>query len=164
MCQSNATGLLKKLQEYFSSVWNIMDVFAVVLFFLALGLRSNASTEEYSHLVYAIDSWIWILRLLNVFYADRGLGPYVVMIGKMVWINSLVLFYYFPFVIYFPIFWCMSVWVSLNIIKILFLRNKRSYRLPVITINLLSLSTYWRKFEGKWCENSMVSLSLHSSI
>ena len=84
MCQSNAAGLFKKLQEYFSSVWNIMDIFAVVFFFLALGLRSHASTEEYSHLVYAIDSWIWILRLLNVFYADRILGPYVVIIGKMV--------------------------------------------------------------------------------
>ena len=84
MCQGNATGLFQKLQHYFSSVWNIMDVSAIILFFLALGLRSNASTEKYSHLIYAIDSWIWTLRLLNVFYADRVLGPYVVMIGKMV--------------------------------------------------------------------------------
>lgn len=61
-----------------------MDVAAFSLFFLALGLRLNASTIEYSQLVYAIDSSIWILRLLNVFYAHRNLGPYVVMILKMV--------------------------------------------------------------------------------
>ena len=61
-----------------------MNVAAIVLFFLALGLQSNASTEEYSHEVYAIDCSIWILRLLSLFYADRILGPYVVMIRNMV--------------------------------------------------------------------------------
>lgn len=61
-----------------------MDVFAFSMFFLALALRLNVSTVEYGHLVYAIDSSIWVLRLLNVFYAHRILGPYVVMIGKMV--------------------------------------------------------------------------------
>lgn len=61
-----------------------MNIAAIALFFLALGLQSNASTEEYSHEVYAIDCCIWILRLLGVFYADRILGPYVVMIRNMV--------------------------------------------------------------------------------
>lgn len=37
-------------------------------------------------LVYSIDSGIWILILLHVFYAHRKLGTYVVMIGKMVWL------------------------------------------------------------------------------
>ena len=63
-----------------------MDVIAFSLFFVALGLRLNTMTVEYGHLVYSIDSGIWILRLLHVFYAHRKLGPYVVMIGKMVWL------------------------------------------------------------------------------
>lgn len=58
-----------------------MNVFA---FFLVLALRLNTSTVEYGNLVYAVDSWVSILRLLNVFHAHRILGPYVVMIGKMV--------------------------------------------------------------------------------
>lgn len=61
-----------------------MNMAAIALFFFALGLQSNESTEEYSHEVYAIDCCIWILRLLSVFYADRILGPYVVMIRNMV--------------------------------------------------------------------------------
>ena len=61
-----------------------MDVVAFSLFFVGFGLRLNPTTVEYGHLVYGIDSWIWILSLLRVFYAHRKLGPYVVMIGKMV--------------------------------------------------------------------------------
>ena len=61
-----------------------MDIVAVSMFFVALVLRLNSSTVEYGQLLYAVNSWIWIMRLLNIFYAHRILGPYVLMIGKMV--------------------------------------------------------------------------------
>lgn len=66
-----------------------MNIAAIVLFFLALGLQSNASTEEYSHKVFAISFCVWILRLLRAFYVDQILGPYVVMVREMVCIHLL---------------------------------------------------------------------------
>ena len=35
-------------------------------------------------MVYAVDVILWILRILEMFAANKHLGPYVVMIGKMV--------------------------------------------------------------------------------
>ena len=35
-------------------------------------------------IVYAIDLMLFIERILEMFFVDRTLGPYVVMIGRMV--------------------------------------------------------------------------------
>ena len=35
-------------------------------------------------ITYAIDLMLFIVRILEIFYVDKTLGPYVVMIGKMV--------------------------------------------------------------------------------
>ena len=35
-------------------------------------------------IVYAIDLMLFIMRVLELFYVDKTLGPYVVMIGRMV--------------------------------------------------------------------------------
>lgn len=35
-------------------------------------------------IVYAIDLMLFILRILEMFYVRKTLGPYVVMIGRMV--------------------------------------------------------------------------------
>ena len=35
-------------------------------------------------IVYAIDLMLFIVRILEMFFVDRTLGPYVVMIGRMV--------------------------------------------------------------------------------
>jgi len=81
--QSDASSLFAKSKKYLSSTWNVVDITAIVLFFTALGLRLHPDMVEYGHLLYAIDSWFWILRLLHYFYAHRILGPYVLMIGRM---------------------------------------------------------------------------------
>ncbi|XP_057292178.1 transient receptor potential cation channel subfamily M member 3-like isoform X1 [Hydractinia symbiolongicarpus] len=80
---SESPTLSSKFKEWSSNKWNLMDFVAIVLFFVALGLRLHSSTADIGHLLYALDAGLWILRLLDVFYAHRILGPYVVMIYKM---------------------------------------------------------------------------------
>ena len=56
----------------------------MVLFFVGFGLRWNPSLRLIGHVVYAIDLMLWIIRILDIFTVSKHLGPYVVMIGKMV--------------------------------------------------------------------------------
>jgi len=73
----------KSIKLHFQSFWNKMDAVAIVLFYIGLGLRIHKETNEYGILIYGIDAWFWILRILHTFYADPILGPYVIVIGRM---------------------------------------------------------------------------------
>lgn len=70
-------------KEWRSSYWNIWDAVAILLFFVAFGLRMGEFLVE-ARIVYAIDLMFFILRILEIFYVDKTLGPYIVMIGRMV--------------------------------------------------------------------------------
>ena len=70
-------------KKWKSSHWNKCDVFAIALFFVGFGLRMGGLLIE-GRIVYAIDLMFFIVRILEIFYVDRTLGPYVVMIGRMV--------------------------------------------------------------------------------
>ena len=64
-------------------MWNIWDTLVIVLFFLGFGLRMGGLLIQ-GRITYAIDLMLFIVRILEIFYVDKTLGPYVVMIGKMV--------------------------------------------------------------------------------
>ena len=66
-----------------SSYWNLWDVIAIVLFFIGFALRMHGFLLE-GRIVYAIDLMLFIVRVLEVFLVDKTLGPYVVMISRMV--------------------------------------------------------------------------------
>ena len=70
-------------KKWRSSHWNKCDAFAIILFFIGFGLRMRGLLIE-GRIVYTIDLMFFILRILEIFYVDRTLGPYVVMIGRMV--------------------------------------------------------------------------------
>ena len=70
-------------KKWRSSHWNKCDVCAIVLFFIGFGLRMSGLLIE-GRIVYAIDLMLFIERILEMFFVDRTLGPYVVMIGRMV--------------------------------------------------------------------------------
>ena len=70
-------------KEWRSSYWNIWDAVAICLFFIAFGLRMGGFLVE-ARIVYAVDLMFFILRILEIFYVDKTLGPYIVMIGRMV--------------------------------------------------------------------------------
>ena len=81
---SEPTTLSNKLKDWASSKWNILDGFAVILFFVGLGLRLCPTTRTAGHVVYCLDVMLWITRLLHIFSVSKHMGPYVVMIGRMV--------------------------------------------------------------------------------
>lgn len=56
----------------------------MVSFFVGLGLRLHPTTRSAGHVVYCLDVMLWIIRLLDIFSVSKHLGPYVVMIGRMV--------------------------------------------------------------------------------
>ena len=70
-------------KKWLSSYWNVGDAVAIVLFFVGFGLRMGGLLIE-GRITYALDLMVFILRILEIFYVDRTLGPYVVMIGRMV--------------------------------------------------------------------------------
>lgn len=60
------------------------DACAVVLFFIAVGFRIHPGTIAIGHTLYCLDIMLWIIRVLDIFSVSKILGPYVVMIGRMV--------------------------------------------------------------------------------
>ena len=92
MLHSEPKTLYKKLKEWASSKWNLCDACAIVLFFIAAGFRLNPATLRIGHTLYCLDIMLWIIRVLDIFSVSKVLGPYVVMIGRMVSIYSALTF------------------------------------------------------------------------
>lgn len=84
MLHSEAITLNKKIKKWASSKWNLCDACAVVLFFIAVGFRVHPGTRAIGHTLYCLDIMLWIIRVLDIFSVSKILGPYVVMIGRMV--------------------------------------------------------------------------------
>ena len=83
---SDANSFFQKFKIWSSSYWNVCDATAILLFFVAFALRLAGSDNALiaGHVCYAVDVIFWILRILEMFRVNKHLGPYVVMIGKMV--------------------------------------------------------------------------------
>ena len=82
--KSDSGRLYKKIYEWGQSKWNICDGLAIFLYYIGLILRFNESTMSAGRVIFAIDIMLWIIRLLDIFSVNQNLGPYVVIIGKMV--------------------------------------------------------------------------------
>lgn len=80
---SDASTFFRKFKIWSSGYWNLCDAAAILLFFVAFVLRLTGALIA-GHVCYAVDIIFWILRILEMFTAHKHLGPYVVMIGKMV--------------------------------------------------------------------------------
>ena len=70
-------------KKWRSSYWNWWDVIAIVLYFVGFAMRMANQRIE-GRILYAIDLMFFIVRILETFLVDEDLGPYVVMIGRMV--------------------------------------------------------------------------------
>ena len=93
MLHSESKSLLKKFKEWGSCKWNLCDGCAILLFFVAAGFRLNPETLKIGHILYCLDIMLWIIRVLDIFSFSKVLGPYVVMIGRMVRIISIRLYW-----------------------------------------------------------------------
>lgn len=90
--------LKNKFKEWASNKWNLLDGVAVVSFFVGLGLRLHPTTRSVGHVVYCLDVALWIMRVLDIFSVSEHMGPYVVMIGRMVMTHFIILRMYHFFV------------------------------------------------------------------
>ena len=66
------------------------DALAIIIFFVGFGLRMDGDLSN-GRILYAIDLMLFIMQVLELFYVDKTLGPYVVMMERMV----RVLFYFY---------------------------------------------------------------------
>ncbi|KAK5867377.1 hypothetical protein PBY51_011876 [Eleginops maclovinus] len=76
--------LKQKISVWLEEYWNITDLAAICTFLLALMLRlQNEPYLGYGRVIYCIDIIFWYIRVLDIFGVNKYLGPYVMMIGKM---------------------------------------------------------------------------------
>ncbi|XP_037623668.1 transient receptor potential cation channel subfamily M member 1 isoform X1 [Sebastes umbrosus] len=76
--------LRQKISVWLEEYWNITDLAAICTFLFGLMLRLQH--EPYmgiGRVIYCIDIIFWYIRVLDIFGVNKYLGPYVMMIGKM---------------------------------------------------------------------------------
>uniref|UniRef100_A0A671UCX7 Transient receptor potential cation channel, subfamily M, member 1b n=1 Tax=Sparus aurata TaxID=8175 RepID=A0A671UCX7_SPAAU len=76
--------LKQKISVWLEEYWNITDLAAICTFLLGLMLRlQHEPYMGYGRVIYCIDIIFWYIRVLDIFGVNKYLGPYVMMIGKM---------------------------------------------------------------------------------
>ncbi|KAM9817486.1 transient receptor potential cation channel subfamily M member 1-like [Neosynchiropus ocellatus] len=76
--------LKQKINVWLEDYWNITDLVAIWVFLLGLLLRlQNHPYLGYGRVIYCVDIIFWYIRVLDIFGVNKYLGPYVMMIGKM---------------------------------------------------------------------------------
>ncbi|KAL7854341.1 hypothetical protein SRHO_G00165310 [Serrasalmus rhombeus] len=76
--------LKQKINVWLEEYWNITDLVAITMFLLGLLLRlQNEPYMGYGRVIYCVDIIFWYIRVLDIFGVNKYLGPYVMMIGKM---------------------------------------------------------------------------------
>ncbi|MED6290549.1 Transient receptor putative cation channel subfamily M member 1, partial [Characodon lateralis] len=76
--------LKQKISVWLEDYWNITDLAAITVFLLGLLLRLQSEPSMgYGRVIYCVDIIFWYIRVLDIFGVNKYLGPYVMMIGKM---------------------------------------------------------------------------------
>ncbi|XP_060116077.1 LOW QUALITY PROTEIN: transient receptor potential cation channel subfamily M member 1 [Heteronotia binoei] len=76
--------LSQKIKVWLQEYWNITDLVAISTFLIGAMLRlQNQPYMGYGRVIYCVDIIFWYIRVLDIFGVNKYLGPYVMMIGKM---------------------------------------------------------------------------------
>ncbi|OWK58862.1 Transient receptor potential cation channel subfamily M member 3 [Lonchura striata] len=76
--------LSQKIKVWLQEYWNITDLVAISVFIIGAVLRlQNQPYMGYGRVIYCVDIIFWYIRVLDIFGVNKYLGPYVMMIGKM---------------------------------------------------------------------------------
>ncbi|XP_025031856.1 transient receptor potential cation channel subfamily M member 1 [Python bivittatus] len=76
--------LSQKIKVWLQEYWNITDLVAISVFLIGAILRlQNQPYMGYGRVIYCVDIIFWYIRVLDIFGVNKYLGPYVMMIGKM---------------------------------------------------------------------------------
>lgn len=77
--------LSQKIKVWLQEYWNITDLVAISMFMVGAVLRLQRQPYMgYGRVMYCVDIIFWYIRVLDIFGVNKYLGPYVMMIGKMV--------------------------------------------------------------------------------
>lgn len=77
--------LSQKVKVWLQEYWNITDLVAICVFLVGATLRLQRQPYMgYGRVIYCVDIIFWYIRVLDIFGVNKYLGPYVMMIGKMV--------------------------------------------------------------------------------
>ncbi|KAK2508711.1 hypothetical protein MC885_004981, partial [Smutsia gigantea] len=76
--------LSQKIKVWLQEYWNITDLMAISMFMIGAILRLQKQPYMgYGRVIYCVDIIFWYIRVLDIFGVNKYLGPYVMMIGKM---------------------------------------------------------------------------------
>ncbi|XP_075684122.1 transient receptor potential cation channel subfamily M member 3 isoform X3 [Rhinoderma darwinii] len=76
--------LLQKFKVWLQEYWNVTDLISILLFSIGMILRLQEQPfSSYGRVIYCVNIIYWYIRLLDIFGVNKYLGPYVMMIGKM---------------------------------------------------------------------------------
>ncbi|XP_074173721.1 transient receptor potential cation channel subfamily M member 1 [Rhinolophus sinicus] len=76
--------LSQKVKVWLQEYWNITDLVAISTFMVGAVLRLQRQPYMgYGRVMYCVDIIFWYIRVLDIFGVNKYLGPYVMMIGKM---------------------------------------------------------------------------------
>ncbi|XP_064336577.1 transient receptor potential cation channel subfamily M member 1 [Camelus dromedarius] len=76
--------LSQKIKVWLQEYWNITDLVAISMFMIGAILRLQRQPYMgYGRVIYCVDIIFWYIRVLDIFGVNKYLGPYVMMIGKM---------------------------------------------------------------------------------
>ncbi|XP_006834978.1 PREDICTED: LOW QUALITY PROTEIN: transient receptor potential cation channel subfamily M member 3 [Chrysochloris asiatica] len=76
--------LLQKVKVWLQEYWNVTDLTAILLFSVGMILRlQDQPFRSDGRVIYCVNIIYWYIRLLDIFGVNKYLGPYVMMIGKM---------------------------------------------------------------------------------
>ena len=95
---SEPKTLTQKLRIFCESYWNALTLFAVLMFLcgvvlggvalrkssvVAVGIRL-ADFPQHARVMYTVNAVLWWVRMLGILSVHNRLGPYIMMVGKMV--------------------------------------------------------------------------------
>ncbi|XP_048473026.1 transient receptor potential cation channel subfamily M member 1a isoform X2 [Rhincodon typus] len=81
---SEPSKLRQKVKVWMQEYWNVTDMVAIAIFSCGVLLRLQSQPYmSYGRVIYCVDIIIWYIRVLDIFGVNKYLGPYVMMIGKM---------------------------------------------------------------------------------
>ncbi|KAM9408338.1 transient receptor potential cation channel subfamily M member 1-like [Pholidichthys leucotaenia] len=76
--------LKQKINVWLEDYWNITDLVAISVFLFGFLMRLEPEPlMGYGRVIYCVDIIFWYIRVLDIFGVNKYLGPYVMMIGKM---------------------------------------------------------------------------------
>ncbi|XP_074651257.1 transient receptor potential cation channel subfamily M member 3-like [Tubulanus polymorphus] len=81
---SEPVKIMQKFNVYFGDLWNICDTLGILLFVIGVSLRLTEEHMMTGRVFYCVDIIFWYVRILDIFSVNKYLGPYVMMVGKMV--------------------------------------------------------------------------------